>query len=185
MKNPFRIGAKIYLRPLERADAPRIVPWINDPEVTHTLAMYRPMNLQNEEEFIAKVTNSEHDLVLCIMVNETDAFIGLTGLHEIDFKNRHANFGISIGEKAAWGNGYGTEATRLMVRYAFETLNLNRVRLLVYENNPRARRAYEKVGFKQEGILRQERFHDGRYWDTVTMAILRDEWNPAKTVASA
>jgi RimJ/RimL family protein N-acetyltransferase len=177
MKNPFRVGTKTYLRPLEHEDAPRIESWINDPEVTHTLAVYRPMNRLNEEEFIARVSNSEHDVVLCIMVKETDAFIGLTGLHEIDFKNRHANFGINIGVKEAWGQGYGTEATSLMVQYAFETLNLNRVRLLVYENNPRARRTYEKVGFKQEGVLRQDRFHEGRYWDTVTMAILRAEWD--------
>ena len=179
MKNPFRVGAKVYLRPLERADAPRVVTWLNDPEITRTLSLYRPFNLQGEEEFIAKVSKSEHDVVLCIVVKESDAFIGVTGLHEIDFKNRHANFGISIGETSEWSKGYGTEATTLMVRYAFETLNLNRVRLLVFENNPRARRAYEKVGFRQEGVLRQEHFHDGRYWDTVTMAILRDEWAAA------
>lgn len=179
MKSPFRIGTKTYLRPLERADAPRIVPWLNDPEITRTLSVHRPLNLQNEEEFIAKVANSEHDVVLCIVVKESDAFIGVTGLHEIDFKNRHANFGISIGEKTEWSKGYGTDATSLMVQYAFETLNLNRVRLLVYDNNPRARRVYERVGFKPEGILRQERFAEGRYWDTVTMAILREEWDAA------
>jgi [ribosomal protein S5]-alanine N-acetyltransferase len=180
MQNPFLIGTKIYLRPLERADAPTLEAWINDPEVTRTLAFYRPMNLQNEEEFIARVYQSEHDLVLGIAVKQSDELIGATGLHEIDFKNRHANFGINIGKKDEWGNGYGTEATTLMVRHAFETLNLNRVRLLVYENNPRARRAYEKVGFKQEGILRQDRYHEGRYWDTFTMAILREEWDTIK-----
>lgn len=179
MKNPFRIGTRIYLRPVERTDAPQIVPWLNDPEVTRTLSIYLPLNLQGEEAFIAKASSSEHDVVLCIMVKESDTFIGVTGLHQIDFKNRHATFGITIGETSEWGKGYGTEATVLMVQYAFETLNLNRVRLLVFENNLHGRRAYERVGFKQEGVLRQEHFHDGRYWDTITMALLRDEWGTA------
>src|SRR5206468_7752591 len=75
-----------------------------------------------------------------------------------------------------WGKGYGTEATRLMVQYAFDTLNLNRVWLHVLEYNERGIRCYEKVGFKKEGLLRQEHFRDGRYWDTHLVAILRDEW---------
>jgi RimJ/RimL family protein N-acetyltransferase len=184
MTNPFRVGTKIYLRPVERSDAARIVAWLNDPDVTRTLSVYRPMNLQNEEEFIARMSGSEHDVVLGIVVKESNAFVGVTGLHEIDFKNRHANFGINIGEKSAWSNGYGTEATSLMVQYAFETLNLNRIRLLVFKNNPRARRTYEKVGFRQEGVLRQERFSEGRYWDTITMALLRDEWGAARRLAA-
>ena len=180
MKNPFRIGTTIYLRPLEREDAPRIQAWINDPEVTATLAFYRPMNLQAEEEFIRHVNEGEHDMVLGIAVKETDALIGVTGLHRIDFKNRHTSFGISIGEKSEWGKGYGTEATSLMVQYAFETLNLHRVWLQVYETNERGRRCYAKVGFQQEGVLRQERYHAGRYWDAILMGILREEWDVAQ-----
>ena len=72
-------------------------------------------------------------------------------------------------------------ATFLLVRHAFETLNLNRVWLHVYEDNPRAVRVYEKVGFKKEGVLRQESFRHGRYWDTITMAVLREEWPAAQT----
>ncbi len=89
---------------------------------------------------------------------------------------RRASFGILIGDKAAWGKGYGSEATRLMLRHAFETLNLNRVWLHVYEYNQRGIRAYEKVGFRREGVLRQDTFRDGRYWDTIAMAVLREEW---------
>jgi RimJ/RimL family protein N-acetyltransferase len=179
MKNPFLIGSKIYLRPLEREDAGTVLPWVNDPEVTCNLLLYRPVNLQAEEEFIAKANQSEHDLVLGIAVAATDKLIGATGLDQIDFKNRHARFGILIGEKTEWGKGYGTEATGLLVRHAFETLNLNRVWLHVFEYNKRGIRVYEKVGFKKEGALRQDRFHGGRYWDTVAMGLLREEYtNP-------
>jgi RimJ/RimL family protein N-acetyltransferase len=176
VKSPFLIGSTIYLRPLEREDAGLLVPWINDPEVTRTLRIYRPMNLQAEEEFVARSAQSEHELVLGIAIQATDKLIGATGLHQIDFKNRHAGFGISIGEKAEWGKGYGTEAARVIVGHAFDTLNLNRVWLHVFEYNLRGIRAYERVGFRREGLLRQDRFHEGRYWDTIVMAMIRQEY---------
>jgi ribosomal-protein-alanine N-acetyltransferase len=178
MKNPFLIGTKIYLRPLEREDAQQCVAWFNHPEITRWLLTYRPVNLRTEEEFIDQALQSEHDLVLGIVVQATDRFIGGTGFHQIDFKNRHASFGISIGEKEEWGKGYGTEATRLMVQHAFETLNLNRVWLHVYEDNQRGIRTYEKIGFQKEGVLRQDTYREGRYWDTIVMAILRERWVP-------
>jgi hypothetical protein len=71
-----------------------------------------------------------------------------------------------IGDKREWNKGYGTEVTRLLTRYAFETLNLNRVWLRVYEFNRYAIRAYEKAGYRREGVLRQDHFSDGPYWDT-------------------
>ena len=176
MKNPFLIGVKVYLRPLEREDAPLLVPWFNDPEVTRNLRRYRPQTLRDEEAFLDKVTQSEHDVALGIVVRATDRLIGVTGLHQIDFKNRHSCFGILIGEKAEWGKGYGTEATALIVKHAFETLNLNRVWLQVYDDNARARRSYVKVGFREEGVLRQDCYREGRYWDTIVMAVLRQDW---------
>ncbi len=176
MKNPFLIGPRVYLRPLEREDAPLLVPWFNDPEVTRMLLRHRPMNLHDEEAFIEQLGRDEHAVGLAIAVRDSDRTIGVAGLNQIDFRNRHAAFGISIGAKEEWGKGYGTQATELLVRHAFETLNLNRVWLHVYENNQRGIRAYEKAGFRKEGVLRQECYREGRYWDTIVMAILRDEW---------
>jgi RimJ/RimL family protein N-acetyltransferase len=176
MKNPFLIGPTVYLRPLERADAPVLVGWLNHPDVTRTLRIYRPINLQAEEEYLERIRQSEQDVSLGVGVRATDRFVGVIGLHDIDFKNRHAGLGIVIGEPDEWGKGYGTEASRLLVGYAFETLNLNRVWLQVYEYNTRARRAYQRVGFRQEGVQRQERYAQGRFWDTILMAVLREEW---------
>ena len=134
------------------------------------------MDVRAEEAFIEKTNASAHDVLFGIVVQETDQLIGSTGLNQIDFRNHRASFGIMVGEKGAWGKGYGTEATALVVRYAFEKLYLNRVQLHVYEYNLRGIRAYEKVGFRREGVLRQEHVYDGRLWDTVVMAILREEW---------
>jgi RimJ/RimL family protein N-acetyltransferase len=176
MHNPFLIGETIYLRPLEKADAPLGARWLNDPEVNRTLSRYRPMTLPEEEEFIDGPARCETDMVLGVVLRSDDRLIGITGLHKIDWRCRHTCFGILIGEKQEQGKGRGTQTTQLMVRYAFETLNLNRVWLEVYENNPRGRHVYEKVGFRTEGVLRQHMFRDGRYWDTVVMGILRGDW---------
>jgi RimJ/RimL family protein N-acetyltransferase len=170
VQSPFLIGPTVYLRGLEVDDARTVQPWFNDPEVRCFLARYRPMTLAEGSDNVA----------LGIAVRATDKLVGTAGLHQFDHRTRQAAFGISLGDKEAWGLGYGTEATRLVVGHAFETLNLNRVWLHVYEYNPRAVHVYEKVGFRHEGRLRQAAFRDGRYWDTLVMAVLREEWRPRK-----
>jgi RimJ/RimL family protein N-acetyltransferase len=178
MHNPFLIGEAIYLRPLEKADAPSIVRWFNDAEINRNLLRYRPMTLAEEEEFILSgAGRCEDGIVLGIALRDTDALIGVTGLHPPDLRNRHAAFGITVGEKPEQGKGHGTAATRLILRYAFETLNLNRVWLEVYEYNQSGRRVYEKVGFRTEGVLRQHTYRQGRYWNMIIMGILREEWD--------
>jgi [ribosomal protein S5]-alanine N-acetyltransferase len=175
MKNAFLIGERIYLRPLEKSDAATLEEYINDPEVTRTLCVHRPMNLERELEFVERVAKAETDVVLGIAVKTDDKIIGTTGLHRLDFKDRKAEMGISIGAKEEWNKGYGTEAVRLMVRYGFLTLNLNRIYLRAIEHNARAIRVYESVGFRKEGLLRQDCYREGRYWDMVLMSILKEK----------
>ncbi len=175
MRNPFLIGEKIYLRPLERDDAPTLLPWVNDQDVIATLMMYTPKSLQAELEFIEHASKSDTEIVLGIALKGSDKLIGTTGLHRIDWKNRHCMFGILIGDKTEWDKGYGTETTRLMVSYAFETLGMHRVWLHVYEYNHRAIRAYEKAGFRREGVLREAHYHDGRFHDVIVMGLLRSD----------
>src|SRR6266511_3619893 len=118
MKNPFLIGDMVYLRPLEKEDAPLFVTWFNDPDVRRLLKRYRPMTLREEESFIEKLASYEQSVILGIALRENDQLIGGTGLHQTDLRNRHAAFGIVIGDKAEWGKGHGTEATRLIVGHA-------------------------------------------------------------------
>jgi RimJ/RimL family protein N-acetyltransferase len=180
MHNPFLIGRSVYLRPLEREDAALVQPWMNDPDVNRTMRTHGPLSLCAEQAYIDKLLQNEHACTAVIVRRDVDQAIGLCGLHQIDFQQRHCIFGITIGDKDAWGMGFGTEATFLMVQHAFETMNLNRVALQVYEYNQRGLRAYEKVGFRKEGVLRQENYREGRYWDTILMAMLRQEWDEAK-----
>ncbi len=84
--------------------------------------------------------------------------------------------GIGLGERKYWSKGYGTDAMRIILRYAFTELNLHRVSLDTFEYNPRAIRSYEKAGFKIEGRVRQLLNREGRRWDVIYMGILREEW---------
>lgn len=185
MKNAFLSGRRVHLRALETADAPLIITWFNDPEVRRSLQAYRPMVVETEIEWLERMAHSDRDLALGIVPRGSERLIGVTGLHGIDLRHRHAGFGIAIGETSEWGKGYGTDATQAMVDHAFLTLNLNRVWLHVYEFNARGRRAYERVGFQLEGTLRQAYFGEGRYWDVHTMAILHADWERGRARSEA
>jgi RimJ/RimL family protein N-acetyltransferase len=119
---------------------------------------------------------------LVIEISEGDGWrmIGNLSLLNIDWRNRSAEVGIFIGDKSCWNQGYGTEAMKLMLRHAFEMLNLNRVYLRVYETNPRAIRAYQKAGYVVEGRDRQGEYRNGKYWDVIRMSVLRKEWKSAE-----
>ncbi len=102
--------------------------------------------------------------------------IGDIGLDGIRWSQGDTFVGISINDREYWGKGYGTDAMRLILRFAFVELNLRRVTVNVFEYNPRAVSSYAKVGFKQEGRLRAYLNRDGRRWDVLYMGILREEW---------
>jgi RimJ/RimL family protein N-acetyltransferase len=177
MQSPFLIGAKVYLRALEREDAAVVQPWVNDSDVTRTLLMARPMSRHAEEDFIAAANKDERAVTLLIVTRDEERPVGVAGLHEIDLRNRSAQLGLFVGAKDCWGHGYGTEATKLLVDHAFATLNLHRVWLHVAAHNERARRSYLRVGFREEGVLRQAFYREGNYADLIAMAVLRADWD--------
>lgn len=169
-------GRRIYLRPIEMSDEPQLRCWINDPANWRTLDRFLPVNELGEREFIERLYKSAESLAVGIVVREGDRLIGVAGLHRISPANRSAVFGIVVGNRAYQSRGYGGEATRLMVRYAFSELNLNRVGLTVYADNERAIRAYRRAGFVQEGRLRQAYFRNGAYHDELQFGLLRYDW---------
>jgi RimJ/RimL family protein N-acetyltransferase len=103
--------------------------------------------------------------------------IGNCGLRDFSEAHRTCELGISIGDKAYWGQGYGRDALRLLVDYAFRYRNMRKVFLRVWANNERGIRAYRAVGFVEEGRLRRHVWSVGQYVDLVYMGILRDEWH--------
>jgi diamine N-acetyltransferase len=171
-------GERIRLRAITRSDLPFFVEWLNDPEVTRGLMHFLPFSTEDEEawfEGMSKTPREEHPLMIDICSEDGWEPIGDCGLLNIDWRIRQAEFGIVIGAKQHWNKGYGTEALNLVIQHGFNTLNLNRIYLRVYANNPRAMRSYEKAGLSIEGRLRQAHFDDGQYIDVIMMSILRSD----------
>ncbi len=102
--------------------------------------------------------------------------IGFTSLFSINWASQAGTFAIGIGDSAYWGQGYGTEATQLMLGYCFRELGLHRIGLIVFAYNERARHVYEKLGFVYEGEWREAMYKDGKRYNVITMGILRREW---------
>jgi RimJ/RimL family protein N-acetyltransferase len=106
----------------------------------------------------------------------TEAYIGEVILDPIDWKNRVGRIAIVIGSTELMGNGYGTEAMKLLIAFAFNEMNLNRLELEFYDFNERAHRCYLACGFREEGRLRERLYRNGRYVDVIQMGILRADW---------
>jgi RimJ/RimL family protein N-acetyltransferase len=178
MKTPFLIGDKIYLRPLAREDLnDAYLSWLNDPEVNRYLESgIFPYTHEQLEQYYTSVTGTTGKAALAIIEKATDKHIGNVKLEPINWVARHTVFGILIGEKAAWGKGYGTEATRLTVEYAFYRLNLLKVSLGVIAENKAAIKVYERLGFVREGVKRLDAYIQGVYYDSWWMSLLRDEY---------
>jgi RimJ/RimL family protein N-acetyltransferase len=142
-------------------------------------------SVKGNQEWLEKEfeTGDKLKFFFTIHTLDDDRMIGFTGLWIEDWNHRHAWVGIGLGEREYWGRGYGTDAMRLTVRYAFDELDLQRVSLSVFEYNPRAIRSYEKAGFEHEGRLRQTVLRDGRRWDLVLMGILREDWEKMKNMS--
>jgi RimJ/RimL family protein N-acetyltransferase len=170
------VGERIYFRPIELDDEPLLRTWINDPHTWSTLGHRPPVNACREREWIESLGKRTTDYHFGIVVKEGNRLIGTTGLHRVSPIDRSATFGIMIGDREYRNKGYGSEATKLAVRYGFEELNLNRIALSVFDHNPAAIRAYRKAGFLEEGCLRQAFYRHGRFHDEYRLAILRQEW---------
>ena len=172
------VGKKVRLRPIERDDLPRFVEWFCDPEVRRHLTIYLPFSLAQEERWFENMLGRlerQEDVLLAIETAD-GVHIGNLGLHGINWKDRSAELGIAIGEKAYWNQGYGTDAMRTLLGLAFRELNLHRVLLRVDADNARAIRCYEKAGFQREGTSREAVFSEGSYRDQYVMSILESEF---------
>ncbi len=116
------------------------------------------------------------DVFFAIRTIKDDILIGFVALFNLYMQHGDTLVAIALGEREYWGNGYGTDAMRLMLRYAFNELNLRRVGLLVFEYNARAIRSYQKAGFTLEGRVRGAMQRDGQRWDFLYMGVLKEEW---------
>ena len=166
----------VVLRMMTEKDTENIVKWRNSPFIMENFIYRTPLT---EEAHLNWYYNrvKPGDVVQFIIVDtETNEDVGSVYLRDIDYLNKKCEYGIFIGEESYLGKGIGSKAAQLVLDYAFEELNLNRVFLRVFAKNIRAIKSYENVGFKYEGTFRDDVIIEGLPYDMVFMAILRDDW---------
>jgi len=170
-------GERVVLRRHAPENVQAFQRWYSDPEVVR-LTRYQdgPMRRDEIERFFTARALGPDSLSMAIHVRSDDRLIGTCALSQVDADNGSALFHITIGEKDAWGRGYGTDATRLMVDHAFTGLGLHRIALTVFAFNDRAIRSYRSVGFVVEGRAREAIWREDRWWDEISMSILDSDW---------
>jgi RimJ/RimL family protein N-acetyltransferase len=181
MKDLLR-GELVRLSAVDHAELGKaFAKWNQDTELTRYLDAHL-VSLRSEKAisgFFEKDLKEASPMQYPFTIRALDdnRLLGDIGLYVINnWGSQDAFVGLGIGDRENWGKGYGTDAMKVVLRYAFTELNLRRVTLTVFEYNPRAIRSYEKTGFQHEGRLRGALLRDGKRWDMLYMGILRDEW---------
>lgn len=185
----FIRGDTVTLHPVGKDDLQFLRETVLDPNVRRTLGLRQPLTEKQEEEWYEEHASNDDRVDLVVCIPRTDApedvdprededehvrigSIGLGPVNDIDGK---AEIGISIAEPF-WGNGYGTEASRLITDYGFRQLRKHRIVARVFDGNVGSQRIWEKLGFEHEAVHREEIFVDGDYRDVHYYSVLEDEW---------
>jgi RimJ/RimL family protein N-acetyltransferase len=152
--------------------------WLGNSEYSRLLDWEpaRRASAKTVQKWIEKQCENESSIAFSIRTLADDHIIGEIGLDAIYWTHGDSFVGIGLGNREDWGKGYGTDAMKIILRYAFTELNLRRVSLDVFEYNPRGVRSYEKAGFVIEGRQRGVILREGRRWGMIYMGILREEW---------
>jgi len=177
LDRPFLVGKKVYLRPIDMGDVnEEYLNWINDGDVINNLATVFPTTLIGLENFVKSAINSSDFVFFAIIEKKTNKHIGNVKLGQIDWISRTSNYGLMLGDKNSWGKGYAQESFILLIKYAFEKLNLHKVWDMAVKSNVASIKANQKVGFKIEAELKEHVFKNGKYMDLVVLSLLAEDY---------
>jgi len=165
----------IELRRISEQDTENILKWRNSWQIRSKFVFQESLTADMHQHWLDHQVKTGKVEQFIIVDSDSGRDIGSVYLRDIDRTHRKAEFGIYIGEDYARDKGYGTEATKLILRYAFDKMNLNRVFLRVFASNKQAIRSYEKCGFIREGTFRQDVMINGKGADMVFMSVLKDD----------
>jgi RimJ/RimL family protein N-acetyltransferase len=169
-------GAGIRLRPMEPSDAEALWRWNSDPDVMRWMNDGYRQSLAHTVKRLEEREKNRYEAVLFGIETRDDAtLIGLVHLHGAEPETGIAQIDLYIGEKDYWGRGYATDAMRTMCRFGFEQMRLHKIELTVVTENHAAHHVYRKLGFVDEGRLRQVFRRDGRWYDMYRMGLLEGE----------
>lgn len=174
------VGRRVRLRAGREEDFAALEPWWQDPAqqtLQQTRVQPRPDGSDIETSRRRAANDGPGAATFSIETLDESVFVGSVGIWDATLPERDAHLAIIVGPEHT-GRGYGSDAVRVMVRYGFLAMGLNRIQLEVFAFNTRARRAYARAGFVEEGVRREAAFIDGGFADEVIMAVLRREWTP-------
>ena len=163
-------GEHVVLRPVEDADHPSIHAWQNDPEVWFWMDYERPFSLEDIHESEARA----HEEGFPFVIEVDGRPIGRIGLNGFRTRDRICSLYVFVGERSAWGDGYGPDAIRALLGFAFDRWDLARIELWSLAGNDRAIRSYEACGFVEDGRLPARSWKDGAWHDRVIMSVTRE-----------
>jgi len=175
-KQETLIGRRVYLRPFERNDLPYIQKWSNDAELRRLIGEVSPMSRNEVEKWYKELLADKDRIWFTIVLKKGNRVIGEAGFLRMFRPWRNTDMTIIIGEKEAWGKGYGTETGHLLLGYAFNQLGFHRISVGVVGFNERALRFWKSLGFKKEGVERDEYYYDNEYSDGIMMSIIENEY---------
>ncbi|WP_151476974.1 GNAT family N-acetyltransferase [Streptomyces albicerus] len=170
------LGDLVMLRAMEPSDAEALWRWNHDPEVMRWMSDGYAQSLAHvKKRMEERPRNTYGEVLVGIEVLEDNTLIGLVQLRDAEPETGCAELDIYLGEKEYWGRGYATDAMRTICRYGFQKMRLHKITLTVVTENHPAHRVYQKVGFVEEGRLRQVFRRDGQWYDMFTMGLLEGE----------
>jgi RimJ/RimL family protein N-acetyltransferase len=171
-------GEKVRLTAFRHEDLGVALRWEDDSDYLRQLigAAARPRAQEQVQGWYKQHVEDKDGNLFAIRLRDSDTLVGFIELDDILWNAGSAWYAIGIGDRNARGKGYGTEATRLALQFAFDELNLHRVQLTVFAYNEPAIRVYERCGFQREGVFRDQIYRDGVRYDSYLYGILRPEW---------
>lgn len=178
MNSSMFVGTRIRLTALRPDDAAVIARWYEDGDFSrlYDVSAAYPRSLASLTRWLEDTDRQKDVYAFAIRPLYSEDLLGIIDLNGILWNQRTAWLGIGIGDPEQRGRGYGEEAVRLILNFAFDELNLHRIQLTVFSYNERAIRLYERLGFVREGVMREALLRDGRRWDMLLFGILRGEW---------
>jgi RimJ/RimL family protein N-acetyltransferase len=174
-------GDRVFLSHARREDIPLFARWFSDLELTTYIgAVGMSFMPEHEQEWYDNMVKNRDGKSFAIVVREGQRLIGNIGFHHVNYQHGVTELGVALGDKTAWGQGYGSEAVRLMCDYGFTFLGLHTIYLWHVAFNQRGHHAYLKAGFKEAGRLRGSELFGGQRYDRILMDITRDDFGPSR-----
>ncbi len=175
------VGKKVILTAVERADIEILRTWRNNENLKKHFREYRYLTDRMQEQWFEKAVNNDATSIMFSIKRASDnLLLGCCGLVYAHWVYRHADLSLYIGHNDAYidDKGYAKESCELLFTYAFKDLGLNKIWTEIYSFDDKKKKLYQRLGMSIDGVLRQNYFYEGKYWDSNVFSILASEWRP-------